>query len=794
MPDSHPPKTPRLYWLFTLLCACLLILSSLFMLTSLYTQRAQLGQSIGHDSFSLLPKGHRGLSDADEALIQTALTKQSESANRQVIFLISSDHPEATHAAKTAFEAQLNANARQLLSLSPIQNNYAQSLLDYYAGHTLQLATPQQLNKLQHYSDTQWVEEVQKNASRPISVGPSLAQDPLGNVQDWLLTQAGKSGIYQSTNGDWQVDYAGKTFAVLFYQTTEDAFALNTDASLTQLLDQVKTQTLQQYPHTLIHMAGIPLHVAAATEQANREVSWFGTISTVAVILLLTLAYYSARAVFAVTFSLLYGMLLAFFVTRWAFGQVHILTLVFGTSLIGVAEDYGFHFLAARQNHPEQPVSALKRHIAPGMFLAFATTALAYVFLGFPPFPALRQLAVFSVAGLLGSLLVVWFLFPYAFAKMPPPTPLNRLFAAWWRGFVAFSPKISRQAQYVLWTTFSVIVLLGWGQVRFQDDLRQLQNSPNWLMTEQRLVGQALNEANSQFFLVTGDSAQSVLTHEEDLRVKLDEQFVAHPQLQVRYRAVSEWLPSIQRQQQIEQASLKAIPVLQTQLGLDVDLSTNAGQYIEPQAWLSQPFAPLLQRQWLGQQPDGRWATLLSLTGQTNTHELSVLHKATAGLPHVIWVDNVTHYGQLLAKYRNIILLILTLSYVATLAILWPRYRSNAALLLVPPLVGTLLSLSALGWLGIPIQLFTVLPLLLILGMGIDYGIFLLEHVEEQERMWMVTCLSTISTILSLGMLGFSSTPALHILGLTLALGITMTWLTSAWVGKYLSRHLRTHN
>ena len=791
MPDSHSIKTRRLHPFFTLLCACLLILSTLFMLASLYMQRTQLGQSIGHDSFSLLPKGHRGLSDADEALVQTALAKQSESANRQVIFLISSDSPESTHAAKTTFETQLNASAHSLLSPSPIQSNYAQSLLDYYAKHTLQLATPNQLNKLAHYSDAQWVEEVQKNASRPISVGPSLAQDPLGNVQDWLLTQAGKSGIYQGANGDWQVDYEGKTFAVLLYQTAEDGFALQTDEPLTQVLEQVKTQTLQHDPNTMIHMAGIPLHVAAATEQANREVSWFGTISTVAVILLLTLAYHSARAVFAVTFSLLYGMLLAFFVTRWAFGQVHILTLVFGTSLIGVAEDYGFHFLAARQNHPEQPTPTLKRHIAPGMFLAFITTILAYVFLGLPPFPALRQLAVFSVAGLLGSLLVVWYLFPYAFAKMPPPTPLNRLFAAWWRGFVAFSPNIPRQVQYALWAVFGIIVLLGWGQVRFKDDLRQLQNSPNWLMAEQRLVGQALNEANSQFFLVTGDSAQSVLTHEEDLRAKLDEQFVAHPELKVRYRAVSEWLPSVQRQQQTEQASLKAIPALEAQLGLDTDLSKNAGQYIEPQTWLSQPFAPILQRQWLGQQADGRWATLLSLTGQTNSGELSVLQKATVGLPHVIWVDNVTHYGQLLANYRNIILLILALSYVATLVVLWPRYRSNALLLLVPPLVGTLLSLSALGWLGIHIQLFTVLPLLLILGMGIDYGIFLLEHVDEQERMWMVTCLSTISTILSLGMLGFSSTPALHILGLTLALGISLTWLTSAWVGKYLSRHLR---
>ena len=164
MPDSHPIQTRRLHPIFTLLCACLLVLSTVFMLTSLYMQRAQLGQWIGHDSFSLLPKGHRGLSDADEALVQTALAKQSASANRQIIFLISSDNPEAIHAAKTAFETQLNATAHQLLSPSPIQSHYAQSLLNFYAEHTLQLATPHQFNKLQHYSDTQWVK---KNGTTP---------------------------------------------------------------------------------------------------------------------------------------------------------------------------------------------------------------------------------------------------------------------------------------------------------------------------------------------------------------------------------------------------------------------------------------------------------------------------------------------------------------------------------------------------------------------------------------------------------------------------------------------------
>nr|MBP7657782.1 hypothetical protein [Pseudoxanthomonas sp.] len=82
-----------------------------------------------------------------------------------------------------------------------------------------------------------------------------------------------------------------------------------------------------------------------------------------------------------------------------------------------------------------------------------------------------------------------------------------------------------------------------------------------------------------------------------------------------------------------------------------------------------------------------------------------------------------------------------------------------------------------LGWLGQPLQLFNVLALML-LGMGIDYGIFLVEHRGDASA-WLAVCVGAASTWLSFGLLGLSATPALRAFGLTLLFGIGLVWLLS---------------
>ena len=54
---------------------------------------------------------------------------------------------------------------------------------------------------------------------------------------------------------------------------------------------------------------------------------------------------------------------------------------------------------------------------------------------------------------------------------------------------------------------------------------------------------------------------------------------------------------------------------------------------------------------------------------------------------------------------------------------------------MLPTVIAALASLSASAWLGEPVQLFTVLAHFLILGTGVDYGIFLLEHHTDPSSL-----------------------------------------------------------
>ena len=98
------------------------------------------------------------------------------------------------------------------------------------------------------------------------------------------------------------------------------------------------------------------------------------------------MAFRSLRPILLVAASLLIGCG-ALAVTVLVFGKVHVLTLVFGASLVGVAEDYGIHWFASRQAEPAdrrwKPASP-----AAGPVAGPLTSALAYLALGLAPFPA----------------------------------------------------------------------------------------------------------------------------------------------------------------------------------------------------------------------------------------------------------------------------------------------------------------------------------------------------------------------------------------------------------------------
>ena len=71
------------------------------------------------------------------------------------------------------------------------------------------------------------------------------------------------------------------------------------------------------------------------------------------------------------------------------------------------------------------------------------------------------------------------------------------------------------------------------------------------------------------------------------------------------------------------------------------------------------------------------------------------------------------------------------------------------------------------------------------LGIGVDYGIFMQEHPSRFDSTpWLTVGLSAVSTILSFGLLGLSKTPALQAFGLTMLIGVALVWIIVPCFGK----------
>jgi predicted exporter len=123
-------------------------------------------------------------------------------------------------------------------------------------------------------------------------------------------------------------------------------------------------------------------------------------------------------------------------------------------------------------------------------------------------------------------------------------------------------------------------------------------------------------------------------------------------------------------------------------------------------------------------------------------------------------------------------------SYGAVFALLYPRYRGRSWRALAPAALASIATLALLGSAGQHLQLFHVLALMLLLGIGVDYGIFIQERAGRRDHAaGLAVGLSAMSTLLSFGLLGLSKTPALQAFGVTMLIGIAAVWLLAPCFG-----------
>jgi predicted exporter len=554
------------------------------------------------------------------------------------------------------------------------------------------------------------------------------------------------------------------------------------------LLEQARRAAQKIVPQVEVVVMGVIVHAAAAGEQASWELSIIGFGSILGIVLLIWLAFHSLKPIALVMLSIAVGCLGAVSVSWLVFDRLHLLSLVFGASLIGGAQDYGIYFLCNRVGTDAQIDSwQMLRSLLPALLLALITTVVGYMGLALTPFPGLRQMAVFSALGLVFAWLTVVFWFPLL---VRPDTLRKIRLARWYTGSMARWPLVARDRRTLIATMLlAALAIFGWSRLGINDDIRLLQNPPQSLLDDQIKLSKLLDlPTPAQFYLVRGATAEAVLQREEALTQRLDP--LIEKRLISGYHAMSNWVPSaraqVARVRLIEQRVLNdggPLAVLAARIGAGDKWVAATRERLRASAlplrlddFLKTPTSEPWRYLWLGAVADG-YASIVAVQGLGKAG-LPILEDAAAGLDGVRWVDMVGAISTVLGRYREYMGWVVALAYIAVYGLLYPRYRGATWRVLAPTALGSIATLALLGIAGQSLQLFHVLALMLILGVGVDYGIFLQEHgVRRDPIAWLAVVLSALSTLLSFGLLSLSKTPALQAFGVTMLIGTTVVWL-----------------
>lgn len=515
---------------------------------------------------------------------------------------------------------------------------------------------------------------------------------------------------------------------------------------------------------------GSVFYAADARRSMERDVNLISALSVVAIFGLTFLLFRSPRHLLLGLASAASGLVVGTAVCLALFGRLHLLTLVCGTTVLGVSVDYSFLYFAHHLDAGPawDPLADLRR-ILPALVLALATTLLGYAALLAAPFPGLRQIAVFSMTGLGGAFGTVVCLVPLGLRRPATARPamlarLDRVLA------IARSMATPRTLVAAL---LAAVALLGGALAlaRTDDDVHGLiQASASLRRDETRIQGLLKIASGGAFILVEGSGEAQVLQREEALMDRLP---VGRLETAM---ALSSFVPSPARQEANLAANRRLAPLLLqglTGAGFRPESARRAlGDLNAPpltlDAFLGTTFAIPCRAL--------RLAPTASIVLPLGGADAEDLHRACAGLPGVTVVDKAGEVSEMLARYRRLATIALVAATLLVGLLLSTRHGLAWGFrLLVPPLTGMAAGLFLTSALGFPVTLFTLLALILALGFGVDYAIFIREGGRRPRADLLGVCLASYATLVSFGLLALSTTPALRSFGLVLATAVLVS-------------------
>jgi predicted exporter len=632
-----------------------------------------------------------------------------------------------------------------------------------------------------------------------------LPRDPTGETLQLIDSLAGPVAPRREA-GVWAAHDGQRALLMVALH----APLIDSDAQQRALATLDQTFAALNRPDLRLLKTGPAVFAAESREHIITEAAALSTLSTVLVVALLWFAYRSVRTLLLGLVPVACGVLAGFAVVGAGFGYVHGVTLAFGVTMIGEAVDYAVYlFVQAEGGHDPVNSATWQQRLWPTLRLGMATSIAGFGVLLLSGFPGLAQPGLFAIAGLIAAALATRYGLPLL---VPHGFKLRDLSAIGAR-LEAGMQRLARWRRWIWLPCLAAVAIIGANADRlWQRELTALSPVPLEARQLDAALRADLGAPDVRYIVaVPANDRESALRGAEATAARLAP--LVQQGLLSHFDTPTRWLPS-EATQRARQAALPPTAELQSRLqpalqGLPLR-PEKLQSFVEDVERARQ--GPLLTADSLAGTSLGlglqsllvereapaagepSWLALLPLHGVAGAAEVTALRAALARVdstgPTPLLLDTKSATDTMYADYLREAAWLSGGAGLAIVLLLAASLRSLSRLArVVLPLVAAVLCvIGGLVAVGVQLTLLHLVGLLLVVAVGSNYSLLFdrrgrLEASESRTdaaRLLVSVALAMATTILTFGVLAFSSVPVLGMIGSTVAPGVVLAFLFSA--------------
>lgn len=621
-----------------------------------------------------------------------------------------------------------------------------------------------------------------------------LPRDPTGETIQ-LLEQFSGETQPRSIEGLW-ASRDGKR-ALLLAHTLAAGSDTEAQAQALDAIRQAFAKVSRHRTDVRLLMSGTSVFSVSSRNLIEGEVSRLATASFVLVVCLLLVVYRSFTLLTLGLLPVVFGALVGISAVSIGFGQVHGLTLGFGTTLIGEAVDYSIYFFIQRSEADSS--SNFWRTIRLGVLTSIAGFA-ALLFSGFP---GLAQLGLYSISGLIAAALVTRYLLP---VLVPQHVALRDL------GSVGLSlDRIMDRASHLRWGVVVLATIATWIILSHSENIwnRQLSALSPISKSEQQLDMElrsdmggtdmrymaAFTAPSEELALQKAELADEVLRGLEKNRVigGFNSPALVLPSIASQHARQAAIPDAGQARNRLRQA-LDGIPIKAEHFeGFLADLQAARAQAPLLRANMDGTSLALLVDSLLIKRKND-FLVLLPLRsriGVPSDEGIDLVKVRSAldgkGLSSIVVIDLLEESTSLFDSYRHEALVLSGIGLLSILALLLLSLRSWARTLkVVMPLCCAVLCVAAMSlFAGVQLTILHLVGLLLVVAIGSNYALFFDSGAQARDdasrRQAQVSLVvANLTAVGSFGLLAFSKVPVLSAIGSTVGPGALLSLVFAA--------------